>query len=288
MTDNNIEAEIFFDSYLPTAFERALRYAGDDGFVASLPQLLRARVASDYANVIWNNWFKPNSEESVVRTSGGTNVVLIIHGGGIFGTPARFETLFRSDTNRYCETSFTGLFAGKITEQEVRMALEGRLPNGTEFPVYTYTEFQNDTQDLPRRYGVTLDFDLAKSSPVGYVDFDVLKEDPLMIVRAGGVEQTHAYLDKVRARHQTGVMGSWHPFNMIVDKDQGQTCVPDLAGNAGGKGSDADDFHLWGMDSDYGIGADGNTNSTSMINVARYVAVAPRDASVSVRHLSFG
>ena len=37
-------ARIFFDSYNTLALRQALRYAGDDGFVASLPQLLHARV----------------------------------------------------------------------------------------------------------------------------------------------------------------------------------------------------------------------------------------------------
>ena len=37
-------AAIFFESYATIAFRRALEYAGDDGFVASLPQLLHARA----------------------------------------------------------------------------------------------------------------------------------------------------------------------------------------------------------------------------------------------------
>jgi hypothetical protein len=82
-------------------------------------------------------------------------------------------------------------------------------------------------------------------------------------------------------------MGSWHSFDNIKDPDQPQTRVPSLAGNNGGKGSEEDDGHLYGYDTDYGIGGDSWIHSTSMINVARYVAVAPRDASTSVRNLSF-
>jgi hypothetical protein len=52
-------------------------------------------------------------------------------------------------------------------------------------------------------------------------------------------------------------------------------------------GSEDDDGHLYGYDTDYGIGGDSWIHSTSMINIARYVAVAPRDTSTSVRHLSF-
>ena len=68
MADLEMEAAIFFEPYLPNALRRALEYAGDDGFVASMPQLLHARVNADYDNIIWNTWFTSNTEESVVTT----------------------------------------------------------------------------------------------------------------------------------------------------------------------------------------------------------------------------
>ena len=38
-----------------------------------------------------------------------------------------------------------------------------------------------------------------------------------------------------------------------------------------------DDGHLYGYDAEYGMGGDSSwIHNTSMINVARYVAVAPR------------
>ena len=132
-----------------------------------------------------------------------------------------------------------------------------------------------------------MDFDTARKSSRGYTEFGVLRDDPMMIVRAGGVAAASFYLDKAQARHITAKMGAWHPFNGIKDIDQPQTTVPALSGNQGGTGSEDDDFHLYGRHSDYGIGADGEMSSTSMIEVARYVAVAPQDASTSVRSLPF-
>ncbi len=97
-----MEAAIFYNSYLPEALRRALQYAGDDGFVASLPALLHARANAPYDNIIWNTWFNPNSEESVAKTPQGNHVVVTVHGGGIFGSPERFEKLFRASTSRFC------------------------------------------------------------------------------------------------------------------------------------------------------------------------------------------
>ncbi len=282
-----MEAAIFFESYLPDALRRALDYAGDDGFVASMPQLLHARANAPYDNIIWNTWFNPNSEESVLTTPQGNHVVVTVHGGGIFASPDRFEKLFRASTNRICEVGFTGLFAGKITEREAHDVLRGHLPDGAEIPVFPFDEFRQGIAELSRRYAVVTDLETAQKCRCGYAAFDDLKDDPLMIVRAGGVEPLAKYLDKARSRHNTARMGSWHPFNMIKDIDQPQTRVPNLSGNNGGVGSEDDDGHLYGYDTEYGIGGDSWIHSTSMINIARYVAVAPRDASTSVRHLPF-
>ena len=282
-----MEAAIFYDSYLPEALRRALEYAGDDGFVASMPALLHARANAPYDNIIWNTWFNPYSEESLAKTPQGTHVVVTVHGGGIFGSPERYEKLFRASTNRFCELGFTGLFAGKITEREAHNVLDGKLPDGTEIPVFPFDEFNRGIADLPRHYAVVMDFEMAKNCRSGYQKFDDLKDDPLMIVRAGGVEAAAKYLDKARSRHNTATMGSWHPFNSINDLDQPQTRVPNLAGNKGGVGTEEEDGHLYGYDAEYGIGGDSSIHNTSMINVARYVAVAPRNASTSVRHLPF-
>ncbi|MCZ6617394.1 MAG: hypothetical protein O7E57_04620 [Gammaproteobacteria bacterium] len=281
-----LEAEIIYDSYLPDALQQALDYAGDDGFVASMPQLLHARANASYDNIIWNTWFTSNSEESVLTTPQGQRVVVAVHGGGIFATPERFRKLFQADVSRFCDLGFTGLFAGKIIASEAHDMLDGKLADGSEIPVFPFDEFKRGVHDLPHRYAIVIDFETARKSLNGYHGFDDLKDDPMMIVRAGGVDAAAAYLDKARNRRDTGVMGNWHPFNTI-NPEQAQTRVPILAGNEGGAGTEEDDGHLVGYDSEYGMGGDSSIHNSSMINIARYVAVAPRDVSTSVRYLPF-
>jgi hypothetical protein len=103
-----------------------------------------------------------------------------------------------------------------------------------------------------------------------------------MIVRAGGVEANAIYLDKFRDRHNTKLMGHWIPYNRI-NQDEPQTRILFLAGNQGGVGTEDDDFEEYGYDSEYGLGGD-----ASMFGMARYVAVAPRNVSASLRHILFG
>ena len=275
-------AAIFFDSYATAAFRQALRYAGDNGFVTSLPQLLHARVNAAYDNIIWNTWFTANSEESVVQTAEGNTVVVAVHGGGIFATPERHERSYRADLHRTNPEGLTGQYAAKITAKEARGLLDGKLPTGEEIPIYPYSEFRDGIAGLPTRYGVVLDFELARKSKSGYARFEILKQDPLMIVRAGGVEAAREYLDRTAARHGTERMGSRHPFNRI-DPNQPQTRLLNLGGNRGGTNSEGKDGGLgWGYDEDWGI-----SGNNGLVDMGRYVAVAPRDPSKSLQYLDF-
>ena len=190
MNESNMEAAIIFETHLPNALQRALEYAGDDGYVASMPQLLHARVKAPLDNEIWDTWFfTSNSEESLIKTPQGNHVAAIVHGGGIFSTPARFRKLYLASTDRHSKDGFTGLFGGKILETEAHDMLEGRCPDGTEIPVFPFSDFRKGISDLPRRYAVVMDFETARTSACGLTSFDELKDDPLMIVRAGGLHQ---------------------------------------------------------------------------------------------------
>ena len=283
------EAKIIFASYTPIALRRALAYAGEDGFVASMPQLLQGRINASYDNILWNTWFSPYSEENVVKTPQGNHVVITIHGGGIYASPERFQKMHHASNAHSSEHGYTGQFAGKISEQEGRDALDGNLPDGTEIPVYSFEEFKQGIADLPMRYGVILDFKLASQSKSGYVEFEVLKDNPNMIVRAGGVEANVAYLEKFRKRHNTKMMGHWHPFN-VINPDQPQSSMLFLSGNQGGQGSDVDGFDPRtrtqredGFNSEIGLSSGGG-----MSGLSRYVAVVPRDSFRDVRDLDFG
>jgi hypothetical protein len=285
MEDEKMEAAIIYESHLPDALRRALNYAGDDGFVASMPALLHARVNASFDNIIWNTWFTANSEECVATTKQGSHVVVAIHGGGIFASPERFLKLYHASADRSSKLGFTGPFAGKISAGEARDVLDGHLPDGSEIPVFPFDEFKRGIADLPRRYAVVLDFETAKKCRNGYQAFDELKDDPLMILRAGGVEAATAYLDKARDRGNMGTVGNWHIFPEI-DPQQPQSSVLMLYGSPGGVRAKvyANEGmpHLRGVDTEFGL-----CGSAGMINMGRFVAVASRNAATSVRSLPF-
>jgi hypothetical protein len=141
-----------------------------------------------------------------------------------------------------------------------------------------------------------MDFEIARSSRCGLVSIDELKEDPLMVARAGGAEAAAAYLDRARDYYGTDVMGSWHRFDAMNPMIP-QTWIPfvyDCLGGAGDKGGLDPSMRTEGvMDiwfTHYRIARDagfGIRGDTALINTARYVAVAPRDIATHVRDLPF-
>jgi hypothetical protein len=285
MENMKMEAAIIYQSHLPDALRRAQMYAGEDGFVASMPALLHARVSAAYDNIIWNTWFTSNSEEVVAKTPQGKHVVVAVHGGGIFASPERVLNLYHASVDRSSELGFTGPFAGKISASEARDVLDGIMPDGSELPVYPFDEFKRGIAGLPRRYAVVMDFKTARKCKNGYQAFDDLKDDPLMILRAGGVDAAVAYLDKAKDRGNLETMGNWHIFPEI-DPDQPQASVLLLYGSPDGVRArvHANEGmpHLRGVETEFGL-----CGSAGMINMGRFVAVAPRNASTSVRNLSF-
>jgi len=297
MKDTKMEAAIIFETHLPDALRRALEYAGDDGFVASMPQLLHARASAVFDNEIWNTWFfTSNSEETKATTPQGNHIAVAVHGGGIFARPERFRKLYLASVNRKSVDGFTGLFGAKILESEARDIQEGKLADGSEIPVFPFDEFKRGVANLPWRYAVIMDFELARTSKCGFASFDDLKDDPLMIVRAGGVEPLAKYLDKAKEYYGTTEMGSWHRFD-DMNPDQPQTYVPFLFDCIGGASDNdqldpairqqgnADSWYThYRISRDSGFGVRGDT---AMINTARYVAVAPRNVSIGVRDLPF-
>ena len=184
-----------------------------------------------------------------------------------------------------CESAETAGLRPVINERAVNEVLAVLVADGSEMPVFQYEGYKSGNADLPRRYAVTLDFETARKSRNGYQDFDDLRDDPLMILRAGGAEAASAYLDKAKARGNPDTIGNWHIFDE-VDPDQPQSSVLLLYGSPGGVRAKvyANEGmpHLRGVETEFGL-----CGSAGMINAGRYVAVAPRNMTTGVRDLPF-
>jgi hypothetical protein len=206
-------ANSFYDE-LPTALRAAEASAKEtESSVLSMPEVLVLRKKAPFSNPIWSTLYTCNSEEDVGITPRGNRVVITVHGGGIL-TPERIETAY--------ERGLTKEYAAPLAESEVRSLLKGKLADGTQIPVYSFADFRNGIKDLPRRYAVVMDFDMAKKVASGLVPVETLRDNPVVIVRAGGVVKANTFVYKVAEQYTK--YGNWHPFN-VINPSEAQGCV---------------------------------------------------------------
>ena len=230
----------FYGKTIADALQQAQVYDKDNdnkGHIASLPEIFHARVMSLENSFVCTNWFTAMSEEIVGTTQSGSKLLVVEHGGGIFSTHERIRKIERR-----------GLIngAGRLSQRDFNNLLNGKLPDGKEIPVYSYADFI-DQGNLPRKYGIILDFDRIKSIQSGLNDIDSLYENPLIIARAGGQEQAREYLDKVKQIYQEKDLRLYHPFQRVdASKAQGRVlfvgCEINFYGNSG---LDADGRFIW-------------------------------------------
>ncbi len=224
--------EAFYDAKLPQALRSAQAHAGADGHVATLPELLQARARADRKHLVWEEWYAALSDEYAGPGPDGTPVVIVLHGGGLL-TPERIERAYAKGLTDTC--------AARLDEGEWLDLLEGKLPDGTTIPMHAYEDFKESASELPRRYGVIIDFEDAKGTQSGRQEREPFLANPLAVARSGGEETAAAYFDRAQ---KDGELGCWHPFGSVDPSEaQGRVLFADLGGN--------------GLSGNYGLGYDG-------------------------------
>ena len=88
----------------------------------------------------------------MVTTPRGTHVIVVVHGGGIYASPERFERTYLASVDRGNPEGFTGQYAGKLSPGEAGDVLNGKLPDGTEIPIY---QFDESSEAFPTFQGAT-------------------------------------------------------------------------------------------------------------------------------------
>lgn len=76
----------FHDKGFVAAFNQASRYAGKNGKVATMPDIIDARLASELGTPAWESYFTTMSAEYVGFTKGGNQLLIVAHGVGPMST----------------------------------------------------------------------------------------------------------------------------------------------------------------------------------------------------------
>lgn len=68
------------------AFQQAVRYAGDNGRLATVPDILSARMFSEPGTTAWETYFTTLSAEYMGMSRGGNRIIIVAHGIGPMST----------------------------------------------------------------------------------------------------------------------------------------------------------------------------------------------------------
>ena len=185
-----IEGRVYQNLFLPIALRKAQAYAGENGYVATMSDLLFWRTHSTNRD-LESCLFTALSEEVVGTTHQGNEVVVVTHGGGLL-TSERIEQSYRK--------GLTSSYVARFTDAEMQGLLAGKCADGTEIPVFSYQDFV-EKSNTPRRYSIVLDFDIVKNLPSDLQDADSFKSNPLFIARAGGEKIAAEFVDAIKVRY---------------------------------------------------------------------------------------
>jgi hypothetical protein len=214
--DDILKGKTFFsekkkDGYyigLAVALQEALDYVGANGYVATIPELIATKLKADKSHDFWQKWYAVHTEENIgIDTKGrfySTNepVLVVVNGGGIL-TPDRIMKAYDE-----------GLISNsaKYEPQEFDDLLDGKLPDGSAIKLYHFDdEIKKGVSDLPHRFGVVMPYSMAQGTKSGYHQKKDFMENPLVIARAGGIENLEPYYEMAKA--SDGDLGCYHPFS---------------------------------------------------------------------------
>src|SRR3989344_6268077 len=206
--DDVLNGNIFYDTSMPQALRQAMEYATAQGIIANMPEFIAAKVKADKSHAFWQNWYTVLTEENIgIDKKGsfytrGEPVLVVMHGGGIL-TPDRIQQAYDE-----------GLISNsaKYRNEEFDALLEGRLLDGTSFPLYRLEDIKDGRSNLPHQFWVVLPYKTAQDTKSGYHQKKPFLENPLVLARTAG---SHDYLESFyeKAKASDGDLGNYHPFS---------------------------------------------------------------------------
>ena len=173
------------DDEVSSALREAFGYAGKNGSVVTLSELIAARASTDTTHKLWQKSFLTHSEEHALFDN-GREFVMVAHGGGLF-TPERFRQSYEQgidDSQLY------------VSQEEITNLLQGKLPTGENFPVYSVEEITKGISNLPHQFGVIMPYTKAQESSDILLSKGAFVNNPLVNARAGGPEHLETYFEK--------------------------------------------------------------------------------------------
>ncbi|KHO46485.1 MAG: hypothetical protein QS98_C0003G0093 [archaeon GW2011_AR3] len=219
---SRLQANAFYGDSVPHALLVARDFSGPDGIIATMPELINSSINSRFDSKIWDGFHTSNTEEIAGVSGAGNNVVIVLHGGGFINTPSKIDVRTAQPGDYSSMPGLQGVGAeltdiDQIKSQagfgEIRDLLKGKLPDGRDIEVYSFSDYRRGIANLPRGHAIVLDASQISQSRSEDQFLDTLLEDPLFISRVGGQRKAEAFLHRVRQRYNTETYPNIHNFD---------------------------------------------------------------------------
>jgi len=191
---------------VPIALSQALHYATPEGYVATLPELIAAKIKAKKNHELWLKNYHVHTEENIGIDKKGLHykkndpILVIVNGGGIL-TP---ERIIQAYNEKLIHNK------AKYSNEEFDKLLEEKLPDNTKIKLYPFEEIIKGMSNLPHKFGIVMPYEIAKKSYSGFFKKEGLLKNPLAIARAGGIENLEKYFEL--AKTSDGELGCYHSF----------------------------------------------------------------------------
>lgn len=129
MKKGAVKAMAFYhQNGLVPSWEQAGIFAGTSGRIATLPDIITARLATELGSIPWETYFTTRSAEYMWKTKGGARIIIVAHGIGpmatMKGACQAYRCSYASKKNRkeggrISEKEFYDLESGKYGEVHI-------------------------------------------------------------------------------------------------------------------------------------------------------------------------
>lgn len=183
----------------------ANRFSGVEGRIATMEDVIRARLNARGDQYPWNAYFTTNSAEYLGRTKGGNLVLIVAHGVGPMST---LDGVLQAYSHEYKDKSGYRR-GGRITESQFQ-----KLESGGYGPVTVFDYLDYRTEHPGARFRTAL--------------YSRLLDNPLFKARVGSQAEEYLKNYSQRACEWLAWRHSIHPYSTPIDhhRRQGSDILP--------------------------------------------------------------
>ncbi len=166
---------------------RGAHHGASRGVIPTLPQLIISKINNpDPTNKLWTSGIDTLTNECIFPdmkgkyTAPGEYVLMTFHGEGI----ATKQRIHHAMQTQYQDQRYV-----KLEENDYNTLLDGVLPSGKTFPIFTLDDIGSEKIDIFKPHAIIQPCDNDPTSAIVYCDLNTMLKNPVQLARLSGAEK---------------------------------------------------------------------------------------------------